>query len=1046
MIVRIEERGFTMFTQVKVSPENEKATKYNQASNIFKARLSHQCEVEYRKNAEKFEYGLANIAQKNSAVHKNADEMLERLKKIVDAWQQSLELKTEEEEKKNLEKEFKHGGLYYGAIKTSARTIKKIFNDKSKPLRLKYRLLYNCLLNGNFTKWLKTLAFQYQHNLETVRVKKGKKDAVIVKNFYGRLDKDIIEDIGLDKLSSIATAVEKENKFAETQTKESIRNKFSSEETEDAIDVSGRGGVIDQDVSMKRNYLSRSSAKNLTGYIEKKSKQEEPSATSVMRHLKKSDVDDLTKEEWSLMGFKSKPTEETRLTWTQGSEDTSLLYGTSVTKQANEFKARMEAGISGTTDLMMHAAEYLGVKSQQDKKILRMGLAGWMIAGRDHSFYEIFKSAESYGVKFNIDKNKIGSEYEDEDNLSPLTRSEVEPILDGKFPSYYYSDEYLMECYNKNNGLRASKKIKENNTREEYIAALKLEPRLLQRCSDEQLPFVEGLLNLVKAERKNATSLKHFEHIQHKYREIKRDVNYVFLASTLNETAMCNIMITLFQKNKYPFEFIKEALRDKKETQIAKIKENIMTKHITDGLKGEELINAVESDSSRAVNAIQKSSKEEMEKYKSLRLNQSLAKRVDDTRLYNQTEDMREWKQLSKEELNLLEMPQKLKVKKGKKESEKAFENRKERAEQEYWGINTVESTMNRNESSDYQKIKDRLYFSLINAEPNKRLDQIKNLQEGYFGRLMTQSSFILEAEEITTFKNTDDIMKQMVEDILKEESREGLGDLLVGFVEFLIEPIQLFIKTTATMMENIEKAPNKTEQMQKVDKRVTGFKELFQEVEPEFVDLLQKQIAYQSLDKKELGAINRYTSGIYKAMQASSKKLKDGVETKSGKKMDLEEAGPLILAATSGLAKLPVYKKPTYRIRNINVRTNNSQEGESDNDRELTEADVKYAKKKFKGKEEQSTTGAGLMSSGKSTDCAYIGTHWGAYDTLEYITNIKTGHDIQLLSDQYKEEEILFEPGARFKVTDVKLASNFDKIPQKKRDKFHLILEKEEI
>ena len=64
----------------------------------------------------------------------------------------------------------------------------------------------------------------------------------------------------------------------------------------------------------------------------------------------------------------------------------------------------------------------------------------------------------------------------------------------------------------------------------------------------------------------------------------------------------------------------------------------------------------------------------------------------------------------------------------------------------------------------------------------------------------------------------------------------------------------------------------------------------------------------------------------------------------------------------------------------------------------------------------------------------------------MEYITKIKTGHDIQLLSDQYKEEEILFEPGVRFKVTDVKLASDFDKIPQKRRDKHHLIIEKEEI
>ena len=36
---------------------------------------------------------------------------------IVDAWQKSLELKTEEEEKKNLEKEFKGGSLYCSKIR-----------------------------------------------------------------------------------------------------------------------------------------------------------------------------------------------------------------------------------------------------------------------------------------------------------------------------------------------------------------------------------------------------------------------------------------------------------------------------------------------------------------------------------------------------------------------------------------------------------------------------------------------------------------------------------------------------------------------------------------------------------------------------------------------------------------------------------------------------------------------------------------------------------------------------------------------------------------
>ena len=111
-----------------ISEENKKI--YRRKTPAEKARLSHYCDIEYRKQAREFEYKLANKAQKNLEVHKNANKMLGNLKNMVDAWQESLGLTMEKDKKKNLESEFtnqKEELLYYGAIKTSAQNIENIF-------------------------------------------------------------------------------------------------------------------------------------------------------------------------------------------------------------------------------------------------------------------------------------------------------------------------------------------------------------------------------------------------------------------------------------------------------------------------------------------------------------------------------------------------------------------------------------------------------------------------------------------------------------------------------------------------------------------------------------------------------------------------------------------------------------------------------------------------------------------------------------------------------------------------------------------------------
>ena len=126
-----------------------------------------------------------------------------------------------------------------------------------------------------------------------------------------------------------------------------------------------------------------------------------------------------------------------------------VLPGSETRRIADKFKARLDAGISGSTDLMMHAGVHLGLTSEDEKKQLRLALVAWMLSNRDHSFYEIMTAASGYGVKFNIDDQHPGAEYEDPDNFYPLPATDVAAFANlvpaKKMPSWYLGDAHLSE-------------------------------------------------------------------------------------------------------------------------------------------------------------------------------------------------------------------------------------------------------------------------------------------------------------------------------------------------------------------------------------------------------------------------------------------------------------------------------------------------------------------------------------------------------------------------------------------------------------------------
>lgn len=68
---------------------------------------------------------------------------------------------------------------------------------------------------------------------------------------------------------------------------------------------------------------------------------------------------------------------------------------------------RMLAGISGSTDMYLHLAEYFGL-SVADKAKVRLAALGTMIPARDHSFHEIMTASTAYGLDYTAGPNGAG--------------------------------------------------------------------------------------------------------------------------------------------------------------------------------------------------------------------------------------------------------------------------------------------------------------------------------------------------------------------------------------------------------------------------------------------------------------------------------------------------------------------------------------------------------------------------------------------------------------------------------------------------------------
>jgi hypothetical protein len=419
-----------------------------------KARGRAEAEREYHNATMEFEIKLGAYLSTRKETADISDEMLTRLKRVVDAWADAT--KQGKTTVYGTDFDFSTGQKYYGSFKTTGEKIKHVFG-KEQPLRKKLNIIYYSVRNNALAKYLEAAA------LEIVAATEAQKK--------GRQAPEAVNVDVVTKEGSTPQAVRKG--FA---AKSGLQGYLS------AVDPNARGegeltpAEIDAVVkkrqgTKKRPLLGERSGAFATQDPASKGREDKVYGKSEglpwedQPTLTRADLSDVTADEIRLLQERSgqKPSSwisgrdkrkwaaqtTERVPWEMGVGNIEVLPGSETRKLADKFKARLDAGISGSTDLMMHAGVHLGLTSEDDKKKLRLALVAWMLSNRDHSFYEIMTAASGYGVIFNLDDQHPGSEYEDPDNFFPIGATDVAGFKNlvpaKKMPGWYLSDIHLAE-------------------------------------------------------------------------------------------------------------------------------------------------------------------------------------------------------------------------------------------------------------------------------------------------------------------------------------------------------------------------------------------------------------------------------------------------------------------------------------------------------------------------------------------------------------------------------------------------------------------------
>ncbi len=949
--------------KIKETKDKKNAKAFNALPEHIRVQTLHKAEKLYRERAEAFEFGLAKKAETNKEILKQADEMLGKLRTMADAWAKS----TGQTADQVYEKSFGSNSsvLYYGAIKGTADNIKQIFdNAKSMPLRLKYGILYRCILSGTFTKWMKTLALQIVNPNMEVASKRGKNKEVS-KNFIGALqanNKNALVSLGLLKK-------EEEGGHFTDQLKDIYKGIMKDKKSKTGTYKFGREGVLNQTEAVKKGHDIRSGHySNLTkdGGIESFGEES-------LRHLRIDELSTkLTSMERDALEEKENGIDSKGVIrgWTQGAEDNSLIHGTEITKQVNEFKARVVAGTSGTTDLMIHAFNYFGLKPK-DKKILRMGLVGWMVGGRDHSFHEIFTAAEGYGeeLKFNHDLSFIGSEYENKDNLSPISQSDAKKILpDKEFPSYAYTPKSLVS-------LSSSASYRFEETKDESEQKQKYINGVYRRLgiTGEQLsipfqafPYMDGLLEKMwylairYGIKQNLPQTEYESYAKRLNREVKLDMNYIYLANTLDyevffEKIYKNVIKTLKFPSAFESVMLTNATNDKNETEAMINPQAVATQMVQ-----ESSASVQEETVSPSAPSVPPPPP-------------TLAPPVPAPPL----------------------------------------------------------APAQRTQVASAQTV----------AKPKKTKKEIYDEAMGQFDKDLSEGNLAnIKLPLMGASARKTSSLKSMIISSMRDKyclQNKVLKKEVSRDVENKLSQASQLITQFASSTSEEEKERLKRDIID-LDKffKWTYCSELATTIK-----------GYDGLNDFEKKALNYYTRQGYLTMN-SLKSSKKKIETTEDNNVDIKQLindAKATAFLAPALRNMPKFRGTVYRISggSKDFPTNSAGEFEKNADKSMLKR-----KKALEKKIGQTTTSSSFTSTAYDADSTYIekDVNWDQHKIFNVIKKTESGVNIDAMSENQGEHEVLFPPGTKFKVTGVAEPKDYPELFSGKKMEGHIVLEKEEV
>ena len=423
----------------------------DEMSPINRYRVAVKSEHIYTQKTREFEFALGPKLSLTKEANDIANLLLERLRKVVDAWADAIGSSTSSTYRQEFQ--FKEASIYYGSFQMTAKNIRHVFESNDEPLRKKLNLVYYAVRNNNLAKYLEVAALEVKEAVDAKAAGRPKKGVDILMELEGSPNERQTVKPGFAAASGLEETWKDVKKTTRTddraKTVLGIAQKRKLEEQRPLFGAKHRSNVFASGEVVEK------------GRLDKRYNQVVGLSPVDQETLKREDMPDMTSAEirhmYELQG-KRVPMwtsrfdkqsylakQDKRIDWVQGREAIAVLPRSTTDNLAMPFLAHLDAGISGSTDLMMGAGKQLGL-NKDDLKKLRLALVGWMLSNRDHSFFEIMIAAEHFGPEFHRDPKRIGKEYQIPDNFYPLSEDTVagfEKLLPEKqFPGYFLSLDY----------------------------------------------------------------------------------------------------------------------------------------------------------------------------------------------------------------------------------------------------------------------------------------------------------------------------------------------------------------------------------------------------------------------------------------------------------------------------------------------------------------------------------------------------------------------------------------------------------------------------